>query len=131
MADAADIDLDAIRERVAAATDGPWEHEPYGEQNQNGDCSGGYVLDGDGEYVVTDVTNYNGAFIAHARQDVLDLLAEVDRLRAALTDARATVSAEQVAALRARLTDPAWRRESPAAQVEGVLHALDLRAVTP
>jgi len=38
-----------------------------------------------------------------------------------------TVSAEQVEALRERITDPAWRGESTAAQVEGVLHALDLR----
>ncbi len=38
-----------------------------------------------------------------------------------------SVSATQVRALRERLADPAWRRETLPARVEGVLHALDLR----
>jgi len=61
---------DVIAQALAlseAASKAPWSHEPYGEQNQNGDYSGGHVFDGHGEYVVTDVTNCDGALIAAAR----------------------------------------------------------------
>lgn len=65
------------------------------------------------------------------RQRTLQQADRVLALFAAPSIDAPTVSAEQVRALRVRLADPAWQRESPAAQVEGVLHALDLRVVTP
>lgn len=54
----ADLDLDAIEARVAAASPGPW------------------VITGDNP-----CSNGDGPFIAHAREDVPALLAEVRRLR--------------------------------------------------
>lgn len=74
------IDLDAIGARTEAATSGPWTHEPYGGQNQNGDYSGGCVYDADGEWVVSEVGDNEGAFIAHAREDIPLLLAVVKNL---------------------------------------------------
>lgn len=41
----------------------PWSHEPYGQQNQNGDYVGGDVLDANGEYVVGDVADDVGRYI--------------------------------------------------------------------
>lgn len=80
-------DLDAIRDRSAAATVAPWYVE------------GGAVYDAPRAYMVchvgdpaadkTEKAAANADFIACARTDVPVLLAEVDRLRAAL-DAIAT-----------------------------------------
>lgn len=96
------IDLDAIRARVDAATPGPWrvvqEHgrdiadEGYsriwiqaeaGEQHDIAD-----LIDDDSANG-SPLADENAEFIAHARQDITDLLAEVDQLRAEL--ARAAV----------------------------------------
>jgi hypothetical protein len=44
----------------------PWTHEPYGDQNQNGDYSGGSIFDADGEYVVVEVSDDAGAAIVAA-----------------------------------------------------------------
>lgn len=44
----------------------PWHHQPYGEQNQNGDYSGGSIFDADGEYVVSEVSDIAGAAIVAA-----------------------------------------------------------------
>jgi len=61
---------DVIAQALAlseAASKAPWHHEPYGGQNQNGDYSGGHVFDADGEYVVPEVRDVDGALIAAAR----------------------------------------------------------------
>jgi hypothetical protein len=78
--------IEAIRERVEKATEGPW----YPTQHHvatNPNVSGGYPPSpesicslADGEYI----ENYNQAdaeFIANARQDIPALLVEVDRLK--------------------------------------------------
>lgn len=101
------IDLDAIRQRADAATPGPW-----------------FAAVQRGKVPVVGVPDQalavcgspgrqagrNAEFIAHARQDVTDLLALVDELRAELDYARRSrfeyeerVS-EQVENLRAELT---------------------------
>ena len=59
-----ELDLDALEAVAKAATPGPWTHQPYGGQNQNGDYFGGDVFDGDGEYLVSEVSDENGAHIA-------------------------------------------------------------------
>jgi hypothetical protein len=82
-----EIDTAAIRAREQAATLGPWTHQPYGGQNQNGDYFGGDIYDADGEYVVSEISDADGAFIAASRTDVPALLDEVDRLREAIEDA--------------------------------------------
>ena len=83
---------DVIAQALAlseAASKAPWHHEPYGGQNQNGDYSGGHVFDADGEYVVPEVCDVDGALIAAARTllpafakalgDVLDLMDDYGR----------------------------------------------------
>ena len=67
------LDLEAIRQRVEAATPGPWELIGGGEFVTGADV---LVAPDDGG-----VTADNAIFIAHAREDVPALLAEVERLR--------------------------------------------------
>jgi hypothetical protein len=76
--------LGEIEARAQAATEGPWEHEPYRGQNQNGDYAGGHIFDGDGEYLISEVSDRDGAFIAHARKDVPTLLTLVREQQARL-----------------------------------------------
>jgi hypothetical protein len=81
-----DAELEAIRKRAEAATEGPWYSEDnsvvysekvvdrkYGEPVEVADTSCGPDIG-------------NAEFIAHAREDVPKLLAEVERLRDALED---------------------------------------------
>jgi hypothetical protein len=79
------IDLNAIRKRAEAATEGPWttfddvqyiarrtvyEYDEWTESNVD---------------VIADCSHMHDAtFIAHARQDVPALVAEVERLRAGI-----------------------------------------------
>lgn len=77
MTNDAPLDLARIDELEQKAPAGPWQHQPYGGQNQNGDYSGGAVFDADGEYLVSDVSDEAGAFIAAARTDLPALVAEV------------------------------------------------------
>lgn len=72
------LDLDPIRERLAAATPGPWDHNTAAEliQTEKGDTV--VVPAWFGE----DLPRWEGAeFIAHAPADVAALVAEVERLR--------------------------------------------------
>ena len=78
--------LDAIQERVNAATRGPWavdsDDPAYIIYPEKGGWDGlviAQVADQDGALFSVE---HNGALIAHARQDLADLLAEVRRLRA-------------------------------------------------
>lgn len=81
--------LDAIQERVDAATPGPWavdsDDPSYIIYSERGGWDGlviAQVADQDGALFPVE---HNGALIAHAPQDLTDLLAEVERLRARLT----------------------------------------------
>lgn len=87
-----EIDLDAIRARVDAATEGPWEVAGFGFVDPaSGDGEDwidvrsplgivtGCVFTGDDR--TDDQTEADHGFIAHARTDVPALLAEVDRER--------------------------------------------------
>ena len=81
--------LDAIRERVEVATDGPWavdsDDPSYIIHSERGGWDGlviAQVADQDGALFPVE---HNGALIAHAPQDLTDLLAEVKRLRALTT----------------------------------------------
>lgn len=81
------IDLNAIRKRAEAATEGPWsaEYSAVVSDHANSEGLAGPINDvcvlSDGEYI----DNYNqradANFIANARQDVPALIAEVERLR--------------------------------------------------
>lgn len=88
-------ELDAIRARAAAATAGPWR--PHEEDGSNcvwreelpaaSTCimsHGTAFALGVAVAATPDPNNEDATFIAHAREDVPALLAEVDTLRAAL-----------------------------------------------
>ena len=78
-------ELAAIEARANAATEGPWEVEPHPDQPYLDKVVRHYGH-------LTDLlaqcfhTNGNAAFIAHARQDIPALIAEVRRLRQELSD---------------------------------------------
>ena len=81
--------LDAIQERVEVATKGPWavdsDDPSYIIYSERGGWDGlviAQVAEQDGALFPVE---HNGALIAHAPQDLADLLAEVERLRARLT----------------------------------------------
>ena len=74
--------LDAIRERVGSATEGPWSHWSGWDQWDYSIMSCGAD---DVPTVASVIPELDDSiFIAHAREDVPALLAEVERLRAAL-----------------------------------------------
>lgn len=78
------LDLDEIRARAAAATPGPWqarrEFVVSGDLEGIPDCVVSTGEDGPQELA-------DAEFIAHAREDVPALYAEIERLRAALVTA--------------------------------------------
>ena len=94
------LDLDAIKGRVERAMPGPWvlTERPWGGQpwrisraatrrhpelyvaEVSQDCPEGYAYD-------------NASFLAHAREDVASLVAEVERLRARLRTREAAAEA--------------------------------------
>lgn len=85
------IDLNAIKARLAAATDGPWYLQPN-------DLIGGWCVrtvdtppsEGPGE-VADFIREEDAALIAHARADLPALVAEVEHLRATVSALRASV----------------------------------------
>src|SRR5690242_7401628 len=94
------LDLAPIQARLYATTAGPWfadGHEIYVRTPNDGDVWIGETCD------IDDLTASvaNGAFVAHARQDVPALLAEVTRLRAELVDAQASAVHEAARLLEA------------------------------
>ena len=105
--------LDAIRERVEVATDGPWavdsDDPSYIIYSERGGWDGlviAQVADQDGALFPVE---HNGALIAHAPQDLTALLAEVKRLRALTTVDDAMVMRGAFALARRRAEDPLAR----------------------
>lgn len=77
------IELDALRARANAATDGPWER--YGDGSHEVYCAANFE---DTAYEPPDVTYgsdrpADAEFIAHARTDVPELIDEIERLQEA------------------------------------------------
>jgi len=75
--------LETIRARVEKATPGPWIH-------MDGDVFYGEIRDVDNFDLIAEVPEADDRpedfeFMAEARQDIPDLLAEVERLRSALS----------------------------------------------
>lgn len=68
-------ELAVIKERADKATEGPWMHSPYYEEDY------GEVTSIKGVDVAEYLTIEDAQFIAHAREDVPKLVAEVERLR--------------------------------------------------
>ena len=76
------LDLDPIKARAEAATEGPWAPQFWRGQNQNGDYGEPMIFYNDGETLsYLSAPNADVDFIAHARTDVPALVAEVERLR--------------------------------------------------
>lgn len=80
--------LNAIKERVAKAKSGPWDINRNSDDDVfvtdiwfDGEDGGHVEIHGD--TVASSI--YNAEFIAHAREDVPALVAEVERLRKALS----------------------------------------------
>jgi len=80
------VELDIIKARCEAATPGPWTWHIGGGHDWLGPEGGPAVLDDGsaaGEYQqVIAGDSPDGEFIAHAREDIPMLVAEVERLRA-------------------------------------------------
>lgn len=77
-----DEELDEIERRCAAAQPGPWVSYVEGRDHVAGSD---FVMVGEGDSIeLTGATVADQDFIAHARQDVPRLVAEVRRLRAML-----------------------------------------------
>ena len=78
-----DEELDEIRLRCEAATPGPWVSYVEGRDHSSGS---NFIMTGEGESRGEDIelagaTVADQDFIAHARQDVMSLLLEVERLK--------------------------------------------------
>ena len=75
-----DDDLKAIEGRCAAATAGPWKSFLEGRDNFSGSS---FIRTPIADIYLFGATDADQEFIAHAREDVLKLLAEVRRLKSA------------------------------------------------
>jgi hypothetical protein len=90
-----DEELAAIQARADAASDGPWRSMVEGRDHTSGDS---FIMIGEGAsrsddmYVFRETRPADAPdqdFIAHSRQDVPRLLAEIDWLRSGATDRQA------------------------------------------
>ena len=74
------LDLAAISERCARATAGPWKSYIEGRDHTSGS---NFIMTCGEDIELLGATGADQDFIAHARQDIPLLLAEIDRLMAA------------------------------------------------
>ncbi|ETX07975.1 hypothetical protein [Candidatus Entotheonella palauensis] len=70
--------LQRMQKRCAAATPGPWKSYIEGRDHTSGSS---FIMTSEEDIELTGATEADQDFIAHARQDVPDLLEEVRRLR--------------------------------------------------
>ena len=81
-----DEELQHMQKRCAVATPGPWKSYIEGRDHTSGSS---FIMTGGEDIELTGATDADYDFIAHTRQDLPRLLAEVQRLRqriAALED---------------------------------------------
>ena len=125
-------DLNPIKARLAAATDGPW----YAHAD---DLIGGWCIrtvdtppsEGPGE-VASFIRKEDAALIAHARADLPALVAEVEHLRATVSFLRACVPPRRPSDYGHEI----WAEEVQAAEARGVEEerariVADLRSAAP
>jgi hypothetical protein len=77
--------LGEIDARHRAATAGPWASFVEGRDHTSGSS---FIRTGGDDIELSGATDADQDFIAHARQDIPRLLAEVERLRALLRESR-------------------------------------------
>jgi hypothetical protein len=70
-------DLEQVRARAAAASDGPWQR--HGSDVWTAGSSTPLFTGRDGSAEARQQADADAEFVAHARQDVVDLLALVDK----------------------------------------------------
>jgi len=130
-----ELDLDAIRARAEAATPGPWTadtNEPFGPELQGIFAPGSrrYIVKADIDYAEDEdipdaVVTADAEFIAHARADIPELLAEVERLESEIaTQARLLVGrdvGDEASMLLAALHDSNAERDVLRGQRDAVL----------
>ena len=75
-----DNELLAIRERAEKATKGPWNAFVEGRDME---CGSSFIQTQGEDIEVIGATEADFDFIAHARQDILNLLDEIEKLRSA------------------------------------------------
>ena len=75
-----DNELLAIRERAEKATKGPWIAFVEGRDME---CGSSFIQTQGEDIEVIGATEADFDFIAHARQDILNLLDEIEKLRSA------------------------------------------------
>lgn len=126
-----ELDLDAIEARANAATEGPWwrreghaeiDGQNYAEVLIPGRVECGSYCYGGTSTIEGDRLDADLAFIAHARADVPDLVAEVRRLRER-AEAHAVTVQQAVAVER--------QRDEARAEVERLTGALGAIAALP
>lgn len=74
------LDLAAVRQRCAMATAGPWKSYIEGRDHTSGS---NFIMTSGEDIELLGATEADQDFIAHARQDIPLLLAEIDRLMVA------------------------------------------------
>lgn len=73
------LDMDAIRQRCDQATPGPWKSYVEGRDHDSGSS---FIMTSGKDIELIGASVADQDFIAHARQDVPQLLAEIQRLKA-------------------------------------------------
>jgi hypothetical protein len=74
-----DAELEAIRQRCEQATPGPWKSFVEGRDHSSGSS---FIMTRGEDIELSGATSADQDFIAHARQDIPRLLAEIHRLKA-------------------------------------------------
>lgn len=75
--------LKTIRDRCEAATAGPWKSYIEGRDHE---CGSSFIRTSGEDIELSGATDADQDFIAHARQDVAQLVDEVERLRGRLKE---------------------------------------------
>jgi hypothetical protein len=77
-----DDDIAEIRDRCNRATPGPWKSYVEGRDHTSGSD---FIMTGGEDIYLTGASVDDQDFIAHARQDIPKLIAEIERLRKLLS----------------------------------------------
>jgi hypothetical protein len=75
-------EINEIRLRCERATPAPWKSYIEGREQMSGS---NFIMTGGEDIYLTGATEDDQDFIAHARQDIPRLLAEIDRLKKSIT----------------------------------------------
>lgn len=130
------LDMEAVRKREQAATPGPWQtsvdvlHARDGQKLERYRLFARHKRLGDGVEAFDESKNKqaqrNGEFIAHARDDIPALIAEVDRLTTERNSYKinATVYEKRVAELEAILRGIERARDAHIAELEAEIAKL-------